>query len=81
MDLMKELPPRGRPGRPLDPVLLQFASELKAHPGEWAAWPKEITDATRRTLVTNIRNGNYAAFPPAEFEAAQRDNVVYVRAL
>lgn len=81
MDLLNDLPKRARPGRPLDPVLLQFASELKAHPGKWAEWPREVADTTRRTLVSNIRNGAYAAFPVGQFEAAQRDNIVYVRAL
>lgn len=73
------LPESKQVGRKPDKVLADFAAELRARPGEWARWPKVLTENTLRVLPTQINKGRYVSFPAGEFEAATRDGIVYVR--
>lgn len=66
-------------GRGRDRVLDRFAAALRSRPGEWAVWPKPVTRGTARTYATAIARGVLATFPAGEFEAAERQDTLYVR--
>lgn len=66
-----------------DPLIVEFAAALRANPGRWAKYPKDMTAKSMRSLASSITNSNKSC-PPAlreGFEGACRSGVLYVRAL
>ena len=58
----------------------EFASALKARPGEWAIWPVEFkSQKSAYSTASNIRRGFLKSFPTGQFEAVTTNMKVYVR--
>lgn len=82
MDIQWEQPPRevleqqGRhPGRYLD-----FALELRNHPGRWAVLPgPERTKGSASGAAQNVRRGQTKGFTRGEYEALAHGTKVWVR--
>lgn len=68
-------PSRGRNG-----LYDAFRNALRARPGEWAVWPRELKNkATAWQTVGNINRGDGAWRPVGSFEARSSEAAVYVR--
>lgn len=73
-----DAPPPPQKGR--NALYAAFREALRARPGEWAIWPREMKDRKIAQLTAgNINRGGTKSFPKDEFEARSSDNVVYVR--
>jgi hypothetical protein len=56
-----DAPPPKNPGRPLDPLLVEFMEALKANPGKWAKFPERrgahiVTGLRKRGFNAEARN-------------------------
>ncbi|MFE3060659.1 hypothetical protein [Nocardia sp. NPDC059239] len=79
-EFVDQLPPsKGNAGRRLDPLLFEFAQALRANPGQWAKWPRAISERRSRQIHWEIKRGMRRALPPGEFEACSRAGVAYAR--
>lgn len=75
-----ELPPRESKRGGAKVKHLDFAAALQARPRQWAEHPDQPSAPNyRASLVHRINSGKPAAFRCGNFEAAQRNGVVYVR--
>ncbi len=81
-----ENPPAVEPGpvAKTRPDMADFADELRAHPGQWARYPRPIADASAPPTARAIRLGHRQAWEPAgAFEAVTRTvggrRIVFVR--
>lgn len=60
---------------------LQFALELRKHPGRWAVMPDPgvTTEGSAMAKAQNIRRGKVKGFAPGEYEAGVDGTTIYVR--
>lgn len=65
-----------RPGRH---EYVKFFRAVRANPGRWAMFPEQKSSDNRRRIARNIIFGNYAGACDGEFEAVNRNAILYVR--
>lgn len=84
-EFVDELPPAtqklgGRSVRPPDRIYITFAADLKANPGMWAKWPKQLsTYGSLANSINNQRRGCPESLRQRGFEAKVRAKTLYVR--
>jgi hypothetical protein len=69
-------PPPVRHGR--NTLYDAFRSALRGRSGEWAIYPKEMSDLSAKRTAANINRG-MKMWPKGEFEARASGKHVYVR--
>lgn len=71
-----ELPHRRRQSSSRwDPI----AAEARNHPGRWIPIRLNTRQKALSTIVGHIKRGKYVAFRDGDYQAAQREGVLYVR--
>lgn len=82
-EFVDNIPSRGKGGRRVDPVLIEFAEALRDNPGRWAKYPHTPTSQAGASATAHlIRAGHPSAAKPfrgGDFDAAVRQGVLYVR--
>ncbi|MEV6219909.1 hypothetical protein [Nocardia sp. NPDC051833] len=72
------LPTTIRSRKPSD-LLSEYAAALRARQGQWAKWPRKVSQSSSYAITDNVRKGAYPALPAPGYEAATRNGVTYVR--
>ncbi len=68
------------PDRGRNALYARFNEAVKARPGEWAKWPKELASReTAQRTAANLLRGNSPRWPRGEYEAVSSGTNVYVR--
>lgn len=77
-EFVDDIPPAGKA---CQEIYREFTEALRAHPGQWAVYPRRLSSPSVASSTANaIRSGRVKAFAPAgQFEAAARKETVYVR--
>jgi hypothetical protein len=80
-EFVNKLPPSKQGSYERAGTLRAFAAALRKKPGRWAKYPTPLATNTLYATASRIRKGYVNSFAGGVFEAAVRDETLYVRAV